>query len=405
MINRNPPYSVEEKEQQLKRYKPFIDLFNDEIFISLSEWDGKDFMKHIESVINAAIDYLNSRKQKDKYCNISNTIIPRTIEYYNNFPKIFTLVLEGKRSLAYKMLTEEIMDKIDMAFSTFRQFTHRWGSVTETDYVFRMRYEKDVYQTKFQPLDLFHVPFEKRHLIGNNRFSLSGLPCLYFGSSIYGCWEEMNRPNLDYCFTSRFDLTGHHFIDLSRNSNDISTSLKKVYESLKESNEILPEDSVKSFEYLIDDYLRIWPIIFCSSIKTVHHSAVFKPEYIFPQLLLEWLILDSHDLYDGIKFSSTKEPLLQDRFESSIRNRMINYVIPTRIIKNKGYCEESLDKITLTEPINLLIEKMVNNIDDSGKGSNIYEESIFGQLEKILEQKELKKAHNIGNRCTTHKKS
>lgn len=144
-----------------------------------------------------------------------------------------------------------------------------------------MRYEKNVYQTKFKPLDLFHVPFEKRHLIGNNRFSLSGLPCLYFGSSIYGCWEEMNRPNLDYCFTSRFDLTGHHFIDLSRNPNEISISLKRIYESLKESKDILPEDTVRTFEYLIDDSLRIWPIIFCSSIKTVYHDAVSTNQNIF----------------------------------------------------------------------------------------------------------------------------
>jgi hypothetical protein len=392
MFNRNPPYSVEEKNEQLKRYEPFIDLFDDKIFVSLSEWDGKNFIGHVESTINNAINYLNSKIQNEKYCCISNAIIPQIVKYYKDFPEIFSLVLEGKRSQAFRKLTEEIMSKIGMAFTTFRQFTHRLDSDNESDYVFRMRYEKNVYQTNFKPLDLFHVPFEKRHLIGNNRFSLSGLPCLYFGSSIYCCWEEMNRPNLDYCFTSRFDLTGHHFIDLSRNSHDISNSLKMIYESLKASNEILPEDAVKIFEYLIDDYLRIWPLIFCSSIKTVHHEAVFKPEYIFPQLLLEWLISDDHNLYDGIKFNSTKEPLLEGRFELPIRDNMINYVIPARIVKNEGYCKESLQKIAVSEPINLLIEKLANNINGTGVGTHLYKESIFGQLESILENKELKKS-------------
>lgn len=96
MINRNPPYSVEEKNEQLKRFEPFIDLFNEEIFVSLSEWDGKDFVKHIKSTIRTAIDYFKLRKQKDKYCNISNSIIPQTIQYYNDFPEIITLVSKGR---------------------------------------------------------------------------------------------------------------------------------------------------------------------------------------------------------------------------------------------------------------------------------------------------------------------
>lgn len=44
--------------------------------------------------------------------------------------------------------------------------------------------------------DMFHVPFEKRHLIPTSRFSLPGLPCLYLANSIYTCWEELDRPNL-----------------------------------------------------------------------------------------------------------------------------------------------------------------------------------------------------------------
>ncbi len=374
----DPFVSVQQKEEKLEQYERFLDLFQKDIFVDVSEWDGDDFLNHIELTLSKATDYLESKRIDDKDCFISRIIIPSMIGYYNKFPEVIKLLLEGKRSHAYEILSNEIMHAVYCASMwTFKDSTHkRTPKITEeararlneiededdrkkweeyiidaiiecenknnpfsewekgTDYVYRMRSTNN-YRSRIQSLDLFHVPFEKRHLLGNNRFSLSGVPCLYCGSSIYGCWEELDRPNLDYCFTSRFDLT---------------------------------------------------------SVKTVHNRAAFKPEYMFPQLLLEWIIDDSLGyFYDGIKYISTKSPSLKDEFEDDIQNKMINYVIPARVIKKSGYCEENLHKITATEPINLLIEKSANNIKDSGSEPYLYRASVFGQLEEILENKEFKK--------------
>jgi hypothetical protein len=52
--------------------------------------------------------------------------------------------------------------------------------------------------------DIFHVPFEKRRLVGNQRYSITGLPCLYLGSSLWICWEELGRPPLNSLWVSRF---------------------------------------------------------------------------------------------------------------------------------------------------------------------------------------------------------
>ncbi len=431
----DPFVSVQQKEKKLKQYERFLDLFQKDIFVDVSEWDGDDFLIHIESILSKATDYLESKRIDDKDCYISRIIIPSIIGYYNKFPEVIKLLLEGKRSHAYKILSNEIMYEVNFASMwTFKDSTHKpTPKITEkfrekineiededdrkkveeciidaiiennnknnpfsewekgTDYVYRMRSINN-YQSRIQSLDLFHVPFEKRHLLGNNRFSLSGVPCLYCGSSIYGCWEELDRPNLDYCFTSRFDLTEHDFMDLSRKADDISIALNKVYTLLRDTNESVSIYFVNQFEYIIEDYLRIWPIIFCSSVKTVHNRAAFKPEYMFPQLLLEWIIDDFLGYsYDGIKYISTKSPSLKDEFEDDIQNKMINYVIPAREIKKSGYCEENLNKITATEPINLLIEKSANNIKDSGSKPYLYRESVFGQLEEILKNKEFKK--------------
>jgi len=42
--------------------------------------------------------------------------------------------------------------------------------------------------------DLFHIPFEERHKVATQRYSIPGLPCLYLSGSLYTCWEEMGRP-------------------------------------------------------------------------------------------------------------------------------------------------------------------------------------------------------------------
>ena len=53
--------------------------------------------------------------------------------------------------------------------------------------LFRAR-EKGVYGVN----DFFHIPFNKRDLVSNNRFSISGQPMLYLGYSILTLEKELN---------------------------------------------------------------------------------------------------------------------------------------------------------------------------------------------------------------------
>lgn len=52
--------------------------------------------------------------------------------------------------------------------------------------------------------EIFHIPFSKRHLVGAQRYSVDGLPCLYLGTSLYVCWQEMNKPDFDKLYISAF---------------------------------------------------------------------------------------------------------------------------------------------------------------------------------------------------------
>jgi len=59
-------------------------------------------------------------------------------------------------------------------------------------------------RSKLSKGDIFHVPFELRHTVATYRYSIPGLPCLYFGGSVYVCWEECGQPVFDSIHVARF---------------------------------------------------------------------------------------------------------------------------------------------------------------------------------------------------------
>ena len=51
---------------------------------------------------------------------------------------------------------------------------------------------------------MFHIPFNKRGKVETQRYSAPGYPCLYLGSSVNACWEELGQPRFDDMMVSRF---------------------------------------------------------------------------------------------------------------------------------------------------------------------------------------------------------
>ena len=217
--------------------------------------------------------------------------------------------------------------------------------------------------------EMFHIPYNKRHLVGNQRFSLSGLPCLYLGGSSYICWEELGR-------------------------KDFSTSNYCGY-TLKEGKEInlfdllLPEE-IKDAEQIT----RVVLILSCS--LAASRDCLFKPEYILPQCILHSLInraFYSHSLFCVRYYSSHFLNGDADYFEADFDNkdylpRYVNYVFPAASSKTEGFNDEMKSLFKQTETVSLLHEtlltpeKVLNYI-----GSDPYLRSQFGLMDSVLDVK------------------
>jgi hypothetical protein len=234
--------------------------------------------------------------------------------------------------------------------------------------------------------ELFHMKFELRHLVSTNRYSVPGFPALYLADSTYTCWEEFERYKLRDLYFSRFE-----------NVEDLNViNIERIEDLLNELEE--PGDSQRKIPLLLR-YFVLFPLAISCSIKVKHSSAIFKPEYIISQLLLQ--LVSKEGKIDGIKFPSTKIDY------SKLSNvGGYNYVFPVKNISKKGYCEVLTKKFHCTEPTSLELEEILYN-DDSGyfsdpppdKGDlelisgvkSPYSYTSFGKIEKSLSFRNIEK--------------
>lgn len=155
-----------------------------------------------------------------------------------------------------------------------------------------------------EPIDLFHVPFEKRSMISPNRFSIAGFPCLYISDNLDCCIKEVGVKEGDSMYASVFTPNKQlKVIDLRFWRN------------------------VETVE--INKYLLLLPLLISCSYEA-KTSENYVPEYNIPQLMMHYILKSKHkENIDGIAYSSTKKP----------QNDIVNYVFPVRNVKSQGWCD------------------------------------------------------------------
>lgn len=182
----------------------------------------------------------------------------------------------------------------------------------------RVNYGDDDYS----PDEMYHIPLDGRGIVSSQRYSFPGLPCLYLGASAYTCWVELNRPRFDdfqlATVMPNTDTEKMNIIDLSNIPQQLDTLAKKT-------------------EFNADDYFRYWPLLALCSIQVKHENDAFKPEYIFPQFLLEYILSTKNDdEVAGIKYASIKSSKINSKCLECTPCTYVNYVFPSRSSETKG---------------------------------------------------------------------
>jgi hypothetical protein len=236
---------------------------------------------------------------------------------------------------------------------------------------------------------LFHIPFEKRGMVKSQRFSIPGLPSLYTSNSIYVAWEEMRRPNIDSIQAIR--LENQRDLKLLDITNDVYVCNIDNLDLRIDANTCLYK-------------ILTWPLAACCSIKVRNTEDSFKPEYIIPQLLFQWV---SENL-DGIKYSSSHIDLNKVKH----RGQFHNIVLPVKTYdQDNGYCGHLKSLFKGTDVIPMQLRQFATSNDrfshqpsiSSDINDNVtelaliegttqyYSQTLFGVLEHGLRGLQVKK--------------
>lgn len=205
--------------------------------------------------------------------------------------------------------------------------------------LFRVR-GNDKYQL-FDREEMFHMPLDQTSLIGNQRYSINGFPCLYLGASIYDCWEETRRPDLE-----KLNVVAYKYV------------------------------KAKPMEFLLIDYPKrakelacyknVVLFLFCSYFSK-RDDDKHKDEYVIPELVLHALInmreSENWD-FDGVAYISSRFFKASCFFPSN-HDLMLNYVIPIKGEqsievgdKHNRYCADLAGKFKLSDTMALFTEKV-----------------------------------------------
>lgn len=315
----------------------------------------------------------------------SGNIIERTLAVISAFKKYIT---EEKKEVCDNtgLSFPSIMSEIELTEKTIRQILAAFLRGNQQDALQKtykmtisMKFDKlgpdmPMYKCRennrlfhFTKDEMFHIPYDKRHLVGNQRYSLSGLPCLYLGGSSYVCWEELGRKD--------FSTT-----------NFCGYSLK---ENVKMFDFVLPVTITESYQIG-----RVVLILACS--LAANRDSLFKPEYILSQCVLHSLIYRAYynhstfcmRYYSSHLLNGDADYFITDFSNKIFLDRYINYVFPAAASKSDGYSDElrkifnQTDTVSLMHEILLKPELLVNT-----SGEDCYLVSQFGLMDAILDEK------------------
>jgi len=298
----------------------FEQLLRDKIFkLPLRQTSNEDFKSFIITKLKYFLELVNSLDHgpihpdkrhistefvKETQANIVEGLIACIEHYYN-----------GNPYKAYEHINDVLRNNVKDLYEIVKQKVY---DLNES--FFRIRLSDKNYSYKKN--EMFHIPFEHRNKVTTQRFSIPGFPSLYLGRTIYICWEELNRPSIDKIQAIRYkNIKRINLIDLTPPAKDCN-DLDEKYR-----------------------FFMTFPLIMCCSVKVRDAYDPFKPEYIIPQLLLQWI--RNNDDLDGIQYKSTH--INTDVFNEN--TELINIVMPVKSNLNKGVCASLINYFEGTDVI------------------------------------------------------
>ncbi len=310
-----------------------------------------DYRKTLSEILDGYVEMVESN-------NHDVLFFAEVVSNVNILKRLVSSCYQGKRSTAYTQL-KSLLKRYEKD-SIFVEIP--------ADAIFYRMRVCDL-RKEIKRKELFHIPFEKIRQIKTQRYSSPGYPCLYLGVSLYGCWEEMQRPNIESTLFSVF----------------------KTRKSFRVVDMRIP--TLQEYLDKAEFYLKFFPVIIASTIPVINSDDIYKPEYLLLQMILEWVIEKRREINAiGVYYTSAfKNSEFYD-----LDHEWDNIVLPVQKTRDKGICQELASLFTMTKPTCYEYEFMQGNINtvdvqddrpmrESEDENNVsYKWSLFSRLEEKM---------------------
>jgi len=264
--------------------------------------------RNVKLIIQSLLLFNNARIGDAKEC------IKEILQDYYEKPYIVSTI---DKSYAFRgMAPNDIQPK---QFDYNKKYADRYKKMNEFPLSFlKARVSVDLIERK----DMLHIPFDKRGLITTQRFSIQGVPCFYAATTSFGCWLEMEMPEL----------------------NVFQVASYKLPSDLKVLNMCISQHTINGSTGggWVEDYdlqnvyslIEIFPLVCATSFEVLEMNRSFKSEYIISQLIMQ--VVNELDI-DGIAYLSKK---MQDKYAYP---QTVNIAILMQCDKFPPYDKNSLD--------------------------------------------------------------
>lgn len=326
------------------------DFITDEFQYELKDWSRQrpnrfSFERSLEFYIEAFLSELTDAKLSStgasKYLHPHLSARPEVSKWLEEYRQLFLREVPTIKNILEETLEIYrvfIRGKQHNAVLRLHDLLDRHNLLDKVDWellggFFRCRWFNDETKNEITQTEYYnHIPFSKRYLIGNQRFSVSGIPLVYLGSSLATSCFEMGLSNLEEPGKSNLSLSFWGFNPAFRrypgadyrtperiNIFDISNLAYDMLNDVIMDVVLEKDDSIR--ENIIDTYtfmnrenvsIAIRKFALCQVCTFVTEKFpkpgggflnTFYEEYILPQLLTEAIRLHK---YDGIIYPSTK---------------------------------------------------------------------------------------------------
>jgi len=216
------------------------------------------------------------------------------------------------KTIYIKWINTEVFESIEELEKLIEDFKlDQFSEKLQHNLLFRGRFSN----TFVSHWDMFHIPFNRRFLIKNQRYSLVGQPILYFATSPYGAYKELGK--YEELKISRFKIKDENSFKVFQNINKFENYISNktgAYENKQiDGYNIIESDNLDSImdseelndkEYVKSMFFLMILSSCCSfSRKKDTEDKEFAEEYVLPQILT---IVLKRKKYEGIKYISTK---------------------------------------------------------------------------------------------------